>query len=283
MDKLNSLIPEIVHVVRDKGTEKPFTGKYQVPYAKGTYLCRRCGLALFRADNQFTSSCGWPSFDGELANTVLCVPDRDGVRTEIMCQRCHAHLGHIFEGEGLTSKNVRHCVNSLAIEFVEDNDVIDAGEAILAAGCFWGVQYYLERLDGVLKTEVGYSGGALDHPTYQQVCSKTTGHLEAIRVLYDKHKLTYEEVLKYFFEIHDPTQIDGQGPDRGPQYLSAIFYFDDMQKKIAQQVIDLLKSENFDVATSLLPVSTFWPAEEYHQDYYAKNKQAPYCHTWIKR
>lgn len=283
MDKLDSLTPEVIHIVQDKGTERPYTGQYLEPYAVGTYLCRRCGLALFRADNQFTSSCGWPSFDDELPNAISQLPDKDGLRTEIICQRCHAHLGHVFEGEGLTDKNLRHCVNSLAIEFVKDNTVLDTGEAILAAGCFWGVQYYLDRLDGVLKTEVGYSGGELDYPSYKQVCTKTTGHLEVIRVVYDTKKLSYEDVIKYFFEIHDPAQVDGQGPDLGPQYLSAIFYFDDQQKQVAKQVIELLKSKGYQIATQLYPVVTFWPAEDYHQAYYDKNQKLPYCHTRVKR
>lgn len=283
MDKLASLTPDVVHIVRDKGTERPFSGNYLEIYAKGTYLCRRCGLALFRADNQFTSSCGWPSFDDELPNAILCLPDKDGFRTEIVCKRCHGHLGHVFEGEGLTPKNLRHCVNSLAIEFVNSNEVNDTEEAILAAGCFWGVQYYLDRLDGVLKTEVGYCGGQIDNPNYKQVCTKTTGHLEAIRVVYDVNKLSYENLLKYFFEIHDPTQADGQGPDLGAQYLSAVFYFNEQQNKLAQQVIELLKAKNYDVATKLLPVSIFWPAEEYHQEYYDKNEKLPYCHTRVKR
>jgi peptide methionine sulfoxide reductase msrA/msrB len=283
MDKLDSLMPDVVHIVRDKGTERPYSGNYLEPYKKGTYLCRRCGLALFRADNQFFSSCGWPSFDDELPHAILKLADKDGIRTEIVCSRCHGHLGHVFEGEGLTSKNLRHCVNSLSIEFVEDNEVIDTEEAILAAGCFWGVQYYLDRLDGVIKTEVGYTGGQVDSPSYKQVCTKTTGHFEAIRVIYDIKKLSYESLLKYFFEIHDPTQVDGQGPDLGPQYLSAVFYFDEKQKQIAQQVIGLLEAKNFKVATQLLPVDIFWPAEEYHQEYYDRNEKLPYCHTRVKR
>ncbi len=283
MDKIKSLTPEIIFISQDKGTEKPFSGNYIEAVKHGTYLCRRCGLALFRADNQFTSSCGWPSFDDQLPNTIHEQKDADGRRMEIVCKRCHSHLGHVFTGENYTSKNLRHCVNSLVIEFVEDESVIDTEEASVAAGCFWGVQYYLDRLDGVLKTEVGYTGGHVEHPSYQQVCNGDTGHLEAIRIVYDRKKISYEQVLKYFFEIHDPTQHDGQGPDIGLQYLSAIFYFDAEQKKIAQQVITELQNLGVQVATQLLPVSTFWEAEEYHQDYYEKNEKSPYCHTYVKR
>ena len=183
----------------------------------------------------------------------------------------------------MTKKNQRHCVNSLAIEFVPDNAVTQTDEAIIAGGCFWGVQYLFTQLPGVLLTEVGYIGGKTDHPTYQQVCSDHTGHAEAVRVVFDTKKISYENVLKYFFEIHDPTQANGQGPDIGSQYLSRLFYFDEKQKAIAEKVINELKQRGFDVVTQIKPVSIFWRAEEYHQHYYEKNNQAPYCHQYTKR
>ena len=164
MDKLKTLTPEIVTVVRDQGTEYPHTGKYNVFEGEGTYLCRQCGLALFRSTDKFISSCGWPSFDDELPNAIKRLTDADGRRTEIRCQRCDAHLGHVFMGEGFTEKNQRHCVNSLAIDFVQDGDVIDTEEAIYAGGCFWGVQYLLEQEPGVLFTEVGYTGEKKNFP-----------------------------------------------------------------------------------------------------------------------
>lgn len=283
MDKINTLTPDIVAISRDKATERPFSGHYLEKQEQGTYLCRRCGLALFRADNQFTSSCGWPSFDDELPNAIQRKIDVDGRRTEILCHRCDSHLGHVFMGEGYTDKNLRHCVNSLAIEFVANESVLDTEEAILAAGCFWGVQYYLDRLDGVLKTEVGYTGGTVANPTYKQVCSKTTGHLEAIRVVYDINKISYEQIIKYFFEIHDPTQQDGQGPDHGPQYLSAIFYLNDAQQQMAMAVTQQLKDLGYSLATQLLSATVFWSAEDYHQAYYEKTGKAPYCHVYVKR
>lgn len=284
MDKLYSLTPAARAISVDKATQRPFTGEYlDKPKQAGTYLCRRCGLALFRADNQFTSSCGWPSFDDELPGAIAREVDADGRRTEILCQRCGGHLGHAFQGEAYTAKNLRHCVNSLAIEFVADNKVLDTEEAILAAGCFWGVQYYLERLPGVLKTEVGYTGGAIAHPTYEQVCGKKTGHLEAIRVVYDRSRLSYEDLIKYFFEIHDFTQVNGQGPDLGPQYLSGIFYFNEVQKKTAESIVQQLQKSGYTLATQLKPVSMFWPAEDDHQAYYEKTGKTPYCHTYTKR
>lgn len=151
--------------------------------------------------------------------------------------------------------------------------------AIVAGGCFWGVEYYFKRMDGVITTSVGYIGGHQDNPNYQEVCSHNTGHLEALKIEFDATKTDYESVLKLFFEIHDSTQANGQGPDIGPQYLSAIFYLDDNQKRQAEQVIGLLKDKGINPVTKLLPATTFWPAEDYHQNYYEKQQKQPYCHT----
>ena len=283
MDKYASLTPEVIGILKDKDTEYPGTGKYNKFVPKGTYICAGCGLALFRASSQFTSGCGWPSFDDEIEGAILRESDADGRRTEILCNRCHGHMGHVFKGEGKTAKNLRHCVNSLAVDFLDDEKVMDTEEAIFAAGCFWGVQYYLDQLNGVLKTEVGYIGGNNAKPTYEEVCRKTTGHLEAVRVVYDPSIVSYEALVKYFFEIHDPEQKDGQGPDIGSQYLSGIFYFNDTQKHIAEKVIGLLEDQGLSVATKLYPMDVFWAGEEYHQDYYEKTGKSPYCHRRTKR
>lgn len=281
--KTKSLTPTILNIVQDKGTEHPFTGEYNDFEDVGTYLCRQCGLPLFRSQTKFHSGCGWPSFDDEIAGAVKRETDADGRRTEILCSRCNAHLGHVFSGEGHTPKNTRHCVNSLSLDFVSDLNVKDTEEAIFAAGCFWGVEHYFKKLRGVLKTEVGYSGGHKDNPTYKEICNGDTGHYEVIRVVYDPSKVSYEQIVKYFFEIHDPTQADGQGPDLGEQYLSVVFYYNDTQKKIAQQLISALESKAYKIKTKVLPVATFWQAEEYHQDYYAKTGKQPYCHSYVKR
>ncbi len=283
MDKSASLTPEILHIVNDKGTEMPMANEYNEHMVKGTYLCRQCGLALFRSTNKFLSSCGWPSFDDEIANTIKRDTDADGRRTEILCQRCNAHLGHVFHGEYITEKNTRHCVNSLAIDFVTDTEVVDSEEAIYAGGCFWGVEALLKQQDGVLKTEVGYTGGHVDHPSYERICSGTTEHVEAIRVIYDPTRINYITLTKLFFEIHNPLQADGQGPDRGSQYLSKIFYYDTKQKEIIANLITQLEQQGLSIATQVEPVATFWPAEDYHQDYYAKTGNAPYCHRYVKR
>jgi peptide methionine sulfoxide reductase msrA/msrB len=271
LDKTASLTPLAQRIICDKATEYPNSG-YNSLAEKGSYLCRRCGLALFRAASQFHSGCGWPSFDDDIVQAVKQLPDQDGLRTEILCGRCDAHLGHVFIGEHLTHKNLRHCVNSASIDFVANNEVLDTEEMLVAGGCFWGVDYFLRLVPGVLKVEVGYSGGTLPNPSYEQVCRGDTGHYEVARVVYDLAKTNYHSVLKRFFEIHDPTQRFGQGPDQGQQYESAVFYYNDDQYKEAQSLLKILRERGYEVATRLLPVKTFWPAEDYHQNYYGKHR-----------
>lgn len=283
LDKTASLTPTAKSIIIDKATEYPHTGIYQQVKVKGTYLCRRCGLALFRGASQFSSGCGWPGFDEEIRHAVKRLPDQDGQRVEIQCVRCDAHLGHVFTGEHLTAKNLRHCVNSAAIDFVEDSQTLDTEEALVAGGCFWGVDHFLKQVMGVVRVEAGYTGGTVSEPGYEQVCGGTTGHFEAVRVIYDKNKTDYPTVLKRFFEIHDPTQKSGQGPDLGQQYQSVVFYYNEEQLKEAEKLIQALTKRGFLVATQRLPVQTFWPAEEYHQDYYEKHRKTPYCHQPVKR
>lgn len=283
LDKINSLSPAAIHIIADKGTEYPQTSSYNTVLTQGTYLCRRCGLALFRAHSQFSAGCGWPSFDDSIATHVKQLPDSDGYRTEIQCGRCDAHLGHVFVGEQFTSKNLRHCVNGVAVDFVTDETVLDTEEAIVAGGCFWGVDYYLKQLPGVLAVEAGYTGGDVSEPTYNQVCQHDTRHLEAVRVLFDPKKTSYHAVLKRFFEIHDPTQQNGQGPDIGSQYRSAVFYYNQKQHDDVMDLIQQLKKNGYAVATEIREVQTFWPAEDYHQDYYTKHAKIPYCHQPIAR
>ena len=159
----------------------------------------------------------------------------------------------------------------------------EGGVAYFAGGCFWGVEYYLEAMDGVLDVQSGYMGGHVDNPTYAQVSSHDSGHLETVKVEYDPTKIGYAEIAKRFFEIHDPTQKNGQGPDIGPQYKSAVFYVNDAQKDAAKGLIDQLVARGYDVATELRPADTFWIAEGYHQDYYAGNGKTPYCHARVRR
>ena len=153
---------------------------------------------------------------------------------------------------------------------------------ILASGCFWGTEYFLKRIDGVLSTTVGYTGGHVENPSYEQVCGKRTGHYEACLVEYDPKRTTAEEVLRTFFETHDPTQANGQGPDIGPQYRSAVFYQNEAQRDLTQSLIGLLTAKGLNVATEVLPAQAFYSAEGYHQDYYDVKGGTPYCHGYRK-
>lgn len=156
-------------------------------------------------------------------------------------------------------------------------------KAYFAAGCFWGVEYYFKKLAGVISTTVGYMGGETESPTYEQVSSHTTKHAETIEVTYDTEKVSFENLAKYFFEIHDPTQLNRQGPDIGEQYRSTIFYNNQTEKEISEKLINILKEKGYNVVTTLEPAKTFWPAEEYHQEYYEKNGHTPYCHIYTKK
>ena len=159
----------------------------------------------------------------------------------------------------------------------------DTQRALFASGCFWGTEYHLQRASGVISTTVGYTGGHTEDPTYEQVCSGTTGHAEATEVLYDPDETSYEELARLFFETHDPTQVDRQGPDIGTQYRSAIFYLDEDQKRVAERLVAQLEEKGYDVATEITEASEFYPAETYHQDYYEKTGKSPYCHVYTKR
>lgn len=280
----NSLSKQESRVIEEKGTEAPFTGKYTDHSGKGTYLCRKCGAALYSSYSKFKSDCGWPSFDDEIKGAVSRFPDPDGMRTEIVCASCGAHLGHVFTGERLTSKNIRHCVNSISLEFVPSELTPGRyGTAVFAGGCFWGVEYFLQKAPGVISVTSGFMGGHVKNPSYREVCTGNTGHAEAVKVIYDPDKTTYETLLKLFLEIHDPTQVGRQGPDIGDQYRSEIFFMNDEQKLIAEKNIGILKSKGLKVATAITKASEFWDAEGYHQDYYFKNGKLPYCHGYTKR
>lgn len=271
-------------VIVDKGTERARSGKYDKFYETGVYTCRRCGAALYRSDDKFDSRCGWPAFDDAVSGAVKQVPDADGRRTEIVCNLCGGHLGHVFFGERMTSANTRHCVNSISMDFVKAADILNHFKrAVFAGGCFWGVEYYLQQMPGVITAVSGYTGGEKENPTYKEVCSGRSGHIEAVEVLYDPAQVSYEALARKFFEIHDPTQVNRQGPDKGEQYKSAVFYADDEQKKIAEKLVGILKKKGFKVATELRPATTFYPAELYHQDYYFHKGQTPYCHTPVNR
>lgn len=276
------LTREEERVIVHKGTEAPFTGEYDNFFEKGVYTCRRCGAELFESEDKFDAHCGWPSFDDQIPGAVKWVPDKDGIRTEIICTNCGAHLGHVFRGEMLTAKNTRYCVNSISMIFIPAAKRVRTEKAIFASGCFWGTEYYMEKAPGVISTTVGFTGGAVAYPTYQQVSTGTTGHAESVQVVYDPNKTSYEKLAKLFFETHNFSQVNRQGPDIGPQYRSAIFYLNNEQRVIAEKLVKILKEKGKKVATEITPAGVFWPAEEYHQQYYDKNGKRPYCHIYRK-
>ena len=252
MAQKKELTADEKQVIIHKGTERPFTGKYYDFKAKGTYVCKQCGTPLYRSEDKFDSQCGWPSFDDEISGAVKRVPDADGRRTEIVCARCGA-------------------------------EELKIDTAIFAGGCFWGVEYYMKKAPGVLAVESGYIGGKVEDPSYEEVCEGNTGHVEAVRVLFDTSKTDYETLAKLFFEIHDPTQKDHQGPDYGEQYRSEIFYNSPEQKAVAEKLIQELKVKGYAVVTRLAPATTFWVAEDYHQNYYTRKGTLPYCHGYTRR
>lgn len=272
-----NLSPFEKQVLFDKATEAPFSGEYDKHFEDGIYTCKNCGNLLYYSRDKFNSGCGWPAFDDEAIDSVAKIADNDGRRIEIICNYCQSHLGHVFAGEKLTQKNIRHCVNSASLDFMEAKKL---ETVIVGAGCFWGVEHWFKKLNGILSAVSGYSGGSLENPSYEQICTGKTGHFEVVEILFNKEKLDLEKVLKYFFEIHNFEQQNGQGPDLGEQYESVIFYQNEEQKQVAENLIQKLLEMNYQPATKILSAKSFYPAEIYHQNYYQKTGKKPYCHSY---
>ncbi|WP_418765081.1 bifunctional methionine sulfoxide reductase B/A protein [Mailhella sp.] len=288
------LTPMEAEVILRKATEAPWTGKYEKNEAAGTYLCRQCGVALYRSADKFNSGCGWPAFDDALPGMVRRLPDADGFRVEIQCNHCGAHLGHVFEGERLTEKNTRYCVNSVSMSFAPAGSEREklglalyekargTSVAVLAGGCFWGVEDAMSKLPGVVDVRSGYTGGHTDRPSYEDVCRGNTGHAEAVLVRFQPEKISYEAIVRRFFEIHDPTQLNRQGPDVGSQYRSAVFWLDESQKATAQKLMEELRSLGYNVVTRLEPAGPFYEAEAWHQDFVRRTGRGG-CHLPVPR
>ena len=283
--KFNELTPEEIRVIENKGTEMPFSGKYDGFYEAGIYNCKKCNTPLFSSTDKFNSGSGWPSFDDTLPNAVKEISDADGRRVEIVCANCGGHLGHVFEGEQITPKSTRHCVNSVSLDFKPVETEEKYKKAYFASGCFWGTEYWFQQASGVFDAHSGYMGGYTVDPSYYEVCGKDTGHLETVEVVYDPKEVSFETLCKLFFETHNPEQMNGQGPDIGPQYLSAIFTNDVEEEDTVQMLINQLEDNGMNIATMIKDANehTFYKAEEEHQNYYKLRNSTPYCHVYTKR
>jgi len=286
------LSPEQYYVLRQKGTERPFTGELLMNKEKGVYKCAACGNELFTDEMKFDSHCGWPSFDKEIeGGKIKTIKDSSHgmIRTEIVCAKCDGHLGHLFD-DGPTETGLRYCVNSLSLEFVNKNETNNENNnstktLMLGGGCYWCVEAVYEMLDGVIKVESGFSGGQVKNPSYEAVCSGTTGHAEVVKLTYDYSKTSFEEILKVFFTVHDPTTLNRQGADVGTQYRSVIYYNNEEEKQKANEIITELNKANVysnPIVTEVSKAGEFYKAKEDHQNYYQQNKEQGYCRMVIK-
>ncbi|MGE5425727.1 MAG: bifunctional methionine sulfoxide reductase B/A protein [Bacillota bacterium] len=281
----NRLNEEEDRIISGKGTEKPFSGIYDDFFQEGVYLCRRCNALLYEAKDKFDAGCGWPSFDDEVTGAVRRSPDPDGLRTEISCSSCGAHLGHVFTGEKQTAKDTRHCVNSLSMRFIPwDYKAGEVAEAYFAGGCFWCLEAVFQMIKGIDEVSSGYSGGQIDKPTYERVSLGDTGYAETVRIDYNEAEISFKRLLEVFFSVHDPSTYNRQGNDIGTQYRSVIFYKTWRQRQEARKMIEELDEKRIfggKIVTELVPFIQFYPAEEEHKEYYRKHPERGYCRLVI--
>lgn len=298
------LSPSQFEVTQQCGTEPPFRNAYWDNHKPGIYVDVVSGEPLFSSLDKFDSGTGWPSFTKPIAPAGV-TEKRDAtlgmVRTEVRSKVADSHLGHLFDDGPSDRGGMRYCINSASLKFIPVAEMASAGygqylapfvaagiitapkteTAILAGGCFWGMEEILRKVPGVTKTTVGYSGGSTANPTYEQVCTGATGHAESIQIEFDPGQLSYEALLGYFFRMHDPTTLNRQHNDVGTQYRSAIFYLSEEQKKTAETVkakLEAAKKFNRPITTEITKATAFYPAEAYHQKYLVKNPGGYNCH-----
>jgi peptide methionine sulfoxide reductase msrA/msrB len=302
------------HVTQESGTEPAFRNEFWDNHEPGIYVDVVSGEPLFSSLDKFDSSSGWPSFTKPLeGSNIVEKEDRAyGMRrVEVRSDLADSHLGHLFDDGPRDRGGIRYCINSASLRFVPlaemaaqgygDNvqPFIEAGlykanedaamtatreTAVLSGGCFWGMEELIRQIKGVTATEVGYSGGTDPDATYKDVKTGRSGHAESVQITFDPEEVSYEEILGWFFRMHDPTTLNRQGNDRGTQYRSAIFYYSAQQKEIAERVkkqVDASGKWSNPVVTEIVAAGDFWPAEDYHQDYLQKNLDGYTCH-WIR-
>lgn len=283
------LSPSQYRVLRQKGTEAPWTGKLLHVKESGTFVCAACGAPLFDSADKFDSGTGWPSFmKPRVGDAIGTSTDRSlGMeRIEVHCNSCGSHLGHVFpDGPGPSGE--RFCINSVSLDFEPESNAVATVQtetATFGIGCFWCGEAVFERLPGVMSVTSGFMGGNAPNPSYKDVCAGDTGHAEVVQIMFDPSVTSYDKLLETFWAAHDPTTLNRQGADVGTQYRSAIFYHNDEQRRVAEasKAHASTSGDSGDpIVTQIVPASEFYPADDDHQDYYNNNTKAPYCRMVI--